>query len=195
MSLRRLAAWSLPLLALYLGACAHPITVTPNLAAISGSGQQKISKRVGLLISDADKQLQVTTPGGGGDDVTYFPYRDLEPALYVALSESFASVARIQAVTDPKVAAEQLELIVKPRLQTTSSSDSMLTWPPTLFTIDITAQVSDAKGVTVVELRVSGQGRATFSEFKGQPSLSANRAAEDAVKQLIQALSKAEALR
>lgn len=182
-------------LVLALTGCAHPLTLSPDLSALSGTGQKKIDKRVGLLITDADRQVQVTTPGGGGDKVTYFPYRDLEPALYVALSESFTSVARVTSLSDPKVAADGLHYVLKPRLQTSSFSDSVLTWPPTAFTIEVTAVVSDPSGKPVTEVRVVGEGRATYSEFKGQWGLSANRAAEDAVKKLIEALSTTSILR
>jgi len=188
--------WSLWFsLLVWLGGCAHPLTLSPNLAAMSGTVETKIEKRVGLLVTDADRQVQVTTPGGGGDKVSYFPYRDLEPALYVALSESFASVARVASLSDPKVAAERLQYLVKPSVRTTSFSDSVLTWPPTLFTIELVVSVNDSAGGLVTELRVTGEGRASFDEFKGQPGLSANRAAEDAMKKLIQALSSSPALR
>lgn len=180
---------------LWLGGCAHPLTLSPNLAAMAGTADKKIDKRVGLLITDADRQLQVTTPGGGGDKVSYFPYRDLEPALYFALSESFTSVARVSSASDPKVASERLQYVIKPNIQTTSFSDSVLTWPPTLFTIELTAKVNDAAGSPVTEVRVMGEGRATFDEFKSQFGLSANRAADDAVKKLIQAIGSSPALR
>jgi hypothetical protein len=182
-------------LVLWLGGCAHPLTLSPNLAAMSGTVEKKIEKRVGLLVTDADRQIQVTTPGGGGDKVSYFPYRDLEPALYLALSESFASVARVASLSDPKVAAERLHYVVKPSVQTTSFSDRVLTWPPTVFTIELLVKVNDTAGSLVTELRVMGEGRASFDEFKGQPGLSANRAAEDAVKKLIQAFASSPALR
>jgi len=178
-----------------LGGCAHPLTLSPNLVTISGTGEKKIEKRVGLLVTDADRQVQVTTPGGGGDKVSYFPYRDLEPALYLALTEAFASVARVTSLSDPKVAAERLHYVIKPSLQTTSFSDSVLTWPPTSFTIEVIAKVSDTAGNLVSEVRVMGEGRATFDEFKGQMGLSANRAAEDAVRKLIEALGSSPTLR
>lgn len=190
-------AFGLPLLlslGLWLGGCAHPLTLSPDLSSVSGTVDKKIDKRVGLLFTDADRQLQVTTPGGGGDKVSYFPYRDLEPALYVALGESFASVSRVASTTDPKVAAERLNYIVKPSLQTTSFSDSALTWPPTLFTIELTVTVNDTEGKRVTEVRVMGEGRASYDEFKGQAGLSAKRAAEDMVKKLIKSLGSSAAL-
>lgn len=192
---RRWHRWSLMLATvLCLGGCAHPITLSPSLAGISGAAGQKIDKRVGLLITEADRQAQVTTPGGGGDKVSYYPYRDLEPALYFAMSESFASVARVASFSDPKVAAERLQLIIQPKVQTTSFSDSLLTWPPTIFTVELAVAVNSTAGGLIAELRVMGEGRASFDEFKGQPGLSANRAAEDAVKKLIRAIRESKAL-
>lgn len=181
--------------ALWLGGCAHPITMSPNMTAISGMVEKKIDQRVGLLITDADRQIQVTTPGGGGDKVSYFPYRDLEPALYFALSESFASVTRVSSLSDPKVAAERLHFVVKPNIQTTSFSDSVLTWPPTVFTIELVAKVNNPAGSPVTDIRVMGEGRASFDEFKGQHGLSASRAAEDTVKKFIRAIGSSAALR
>ena len=182
--------------ALALGGCAHPLTLSPNLTALAGTGTAKITKNVGLLITEDDKKLEVTSPGGGGDKVRYFPYRDLEAALYVALSESFASVSRVSGPTDAKVQSESLSYIVTPRVQTTSSSDSVLTWPPTLFTVELNCLVADSRGARITEVRVVGEGRATFDEFKvSGGALSANRAAEDAVKKLIKALGETAVLR
>ena len=182
--------------ALALGGCAHPLTLSPNLTALAGTGTAKITKNVGLLITEDDKKLEVTSPGGGGDKVRYFPYRDLEAALYVALSESFASVSRGSGPTDAKVQSESLSYIVTPRVQTTSSSDSVLTWPPTLFTVELNCLVADSRGARITEVRVVGEGRATFDEFKvSGGALSANRAAEDAVKKLIKALGETAVLR
>lgn len=191
---RLLALFLVPTV-LLLGGCTRSLILRADLVALSGTAEKKIDKRVGLLLTEADRQLQVTTPGGGGDKVSYFPYRDLEPALYVALSESFASVARVSSLADPKVAAERLHYVIKPSLKTNSFSDSALTWPPTLFTIELVAIVNDPSGKLVTELRVVGEGRASFDEFKSQPALSANRAAEDIAKKLIQALGASSALR
>jgi hypothetical protein len=180
---------------LALGACAHPLALNPNLTGLAGSGSGKIDKKVGLVITEQDRRLEVTTPGGGGDKVTYFPYRDLETGLYMALAESFSGVSRVAGAEDPKVRSEGLSYLITPRLVTNSSSESALTWPPTLFTIELSCKVVDAGGQPVAALTVSGEGRATFDEFKREVSLSANRAAEDALKKLIKALGQTAALR
>lgn len=181
--------------ALLAGGCAHPLSIQPNLANLAGSPGAKADKRVGLLVAEEDRKREVTTPGGGGDKVTYFPYRDMETAIYFALTESFASVSRVSSKADPKLQSEKLNFVVVPRLVTNSSSDSLLTWPPTQFSIELTCNVTDAAGAPVTEVRVVGDGRATFDEFKRETSLAASRAAEDVVQKLIRALRESAALR
>lgn len=183
---------------LVLGGCAHPISLAPNVANIAGAGSGgagKIDKRVGLVITDADKAREVITPGGGGDKVSYFPYRDLEAGLYFALAESFASVTKVSGVADAKVKGDRLNLIITPEIRTTSYSDSILTWPPTLFNIELTCKVVDDSGKAVTELRVVGDGRASFDEFRSDFSLSAKRASDDLLKKLVKALGEAKELR
>jgi hypothetical protein len=192
---RRIVLTVLVPLTLALGGCAHPLTLNPNLDAIADGGEVKIDKKVGLLVSEADRQHEVTTPGGGGDKVRYFPYRDLETGIYVALSHVFREVVRVSSITDPKVQSDGLSYLITPRLLTSSSSDSLLTWPPTRFTIELTCQVNDSRGAPVTVLQVVGDGHATFDEFKRDFSMSANRAAEDALKKLVKALGASPALR
>lgn len=177
-----------------LGGCAHPISVGADTSKIVGTVSKKIDKKVGLQITDADKAKEVTTPGGGGDKVNYFPYRDLEAGLYTALGESFTSVSKVSGVADPKVQSEGLSLIFLPTITTNSSSDSALTWPPTKFSIDLVCKVVDAKGQLVTEIRTQGAGQAEFSEFKADVSLSARRAADDTLAKLVQQLAKDPAL-
>lgn len=180
---------------LALGGCAHPIALNPNVASLADLAGAKIDKRVGLVITEDAKKREFTTPGGGGDKVSYFPYRDLESGLYFALSQSFASVARLSGPADPKVAAEKLNYVITPDIRTTSFSDSVITWPPTLFTVELVCAVVTDSGAPVTTLRVMGDGRASFDEFKSDFSLSAKRASEDALKKLVKAIAEDKALR
>lgn len=180
------------LLAAVISGCAHPISLAGNASALSGTGTGKLDKAVGLSMTDEDRKREVTGPGGGGDKVSYLPYRDMETGLYIALSETFARVSRVSGLSDPKVKSEGLNYIVTPSISTTSFSPSIMTWPPTIFTIELTCKVVGADGKSVTELRVMGDGRAEFDEFKADPSLSAKRAAEDALKKLVKALSDAK---
>lgn len=196
MSARRLfARWSALaaslLLAVFITGCAHPISLSADVAGLAGSGKLKSDRKIGLSISEADRQREITGPGGGGDKVSYFPYRDLETGLYIAMSESFAQVTRVSGPADPKVKEQGLHYLATPSIVTTSSSPSLLTWPPTLFTIALTCTISDAEGKAITELRVFGEGRAEFDEFKSDASLSARRASADALKKLMSALAEA----
>ncbi|HSV54884.1 MAG TPA: hypothetical protein VLJ57_22365 [Burkholderiaceae bacterium] len=168
-----------------------------DLAALKTSSDNKIiDKQVGYYMSDASRALEVTTPGGGGDKVRYFPYRDLEPGLYKALSETFRGVTKIK---DPKNTAalksEGISLLITPEIATNSSSDSLVTWPPTLFTVNLVCAITDGDNKVLQTVRVSGEGRASFSEFKSNFSLAAVRASNDALAKLVKALGDSPELR
>lgn len=186
--------WALSglLLAVVVSGCAHPISLTGNAVAIAGTGSGKLDKGVGLSITDEDRKREVVGPGGGGDKVSYFPYRDLETGLYLALSETFTRVSRVTGAADPKVKSEGLSYVVTPIIATTSFSPSIVTWPPTIFTVELTCKVVDADGKAVTEVRAMGEGRAEFDEFKSDFSLSAKRASDDALRKLVKALSDAK---
>ena len=176
--------------------CAHPITMNPDLAGIKGDGSPVINQQVGYHISDAARSIEVTTPGGGGDKVRYFPYRDLEPGFYKALGEVFKGVTR---VTDPKdvdtLRRSGVNLLISPEIATASFSESVLTWPPTQFTIVLTCKVTDADGKLLDTVKATGDGRASFDEFKSNFSLAAVRASNDALARLVKALRESPAVR
>lgn len=194
MNARSIVLAALAVVALLTG-CAHPISLQPDLAAITPVAAGKINKKAGLSIADADRNREVTTPGGGGDKVSYFPYRDLEIGLYTVMSQVFTSVSKVNGLADPKIAAEGLQLVVTPTITTTSSSPSALTWPPTQFSVELNCKVVDPQGVVVTEVKVSGAGKAEFDEFKSHHSLSAKRAVDEALRQLAKALAESTALR
>lgn len=179
--------------AAFVSGCAHPISLSGNVADLTGTGINKLDKFVGLSISEADRLREVVGPGGGGDRVSYFPYRDLETGIYVALSESFTKVSRVNGVADPKVKAQGLHYVITPVITTTSASPSLLTWPPTVFTIELLCKVTDADGKPVTEVRAYADGRAEFDEFKKDFSLAAKRAAEAVLKNLMKVTYEAKA--
>lgn len=177
--------------------CAHPISLTPDAKAIPTAGATPvIPKKVGFYVSDASKALEITSPGGGGDKVRYFPYRDLEPGLYQALSAVFSDVSKIK---DPKdvaaLKANGVSLLITPEIATTSSSPSPLTWPPTNFGVRLVCAITDSDGNTIETIRVQGEGHAEFDDFKSNFSLSAVRASNDALTKLVAALGESKALR
>lgn len=178
-----------------LAGCAHPIQIATDKSAPATPAQKKIDKNIGFVIPDPLLTKEVTTPGGGGDKVSYLPYRDLEVPLYSTLSNVFANATKLKAPDDrAAIDKAQLAYILTPEISTDSSSESALTWPPTHFTINLTCTVTDLSGKVVFKQVVSGQGNAEFSEFKRNFSLSAQRASENVLINLQKALSEAPEL-
>ena len=163
-----------------LSGCAHNIQITPDLAKLRNiESNSVIDKNVAYYISTENKQKQVTTPGGGGDKVTYKPYSDIEGALNAVLSNIFSRVYSINSVDDTKYISEKnISFIFIPEIVTNSSSSSAFTWPPTEFTINLFCKAIDAKGLTIWEKTIQSKGNAEFSEFKSDFSLAARRASE-----------------
>ncbi len=184
--------------AVFLGGCAHPIQLTPDPAALVGTGgAPKIDRTAVLLITDTQLAQEVITPGGGGDKVSYKPYKDLQTGIYVALGEVFTRVGLASSATDPRIGTDPATVVVTPTITTTSYSPSILTWPPTIFTITLELAFRDPGGTrTVANVRVQGEGRAEFDEFKSDFSLSSKRAAQDALARMIKAIqAQSDALR
>lgn len=183
-------------LAMVLVGCAHPISMAPDLSKVeSAAGESLLDKKAGYYIAASAADVEVTTAGGGGDKVRYFPYRDLETGIYKALATVFRDVSKVR---DPQnleeIRQSGIQLLIIPDIRTTSYSESLVTWPPTLFTVAIQCQVKDAQGQTLDTLQVEGRGMAQFDEFKSNFSLAAVRASNDALAQLAAALRKSPAL-
>lgn len=174
------------LAALAITGCAHPIVISPNVANLERApGAAPIAKNVGYYISAENRNLAVTTPGGGGDKITYRPYGEIETALYKTLSNVFSDVTVLKSANDAEaIAKHRISYIITPAITTDSSSSSPFTWPPTYFKMDINCVVTDGAGKTIATKAVTGEGRAEFSEFKADFALSAKRAVEDALKKL-----------
>ena len=171
---------------LLLVGCAHPISMAPKMSVFDDKQPtQKISKNIGYYISVDDRAREVTTPGGSGDTVRYFPYKDLEPGLYKMLSNSFNDVYVVKSLDDRTFLTERkIAYVLIPKIETTSSSSSAFTWPPTDFIVSLECRAISLAGDVVWKTTAKGEGRATFSEFKSDFSLSARRASEQALLQL-----------
>lgn len=167
-----------------LAACAHPINIEPGTAPTRDAGAL-ISRKVAYVMTDADRAKQVTTEGGGGDKISYFPYRDLEKSIREALRSVYQDVIVLRSVNDAKSDTDASTLLVfAPEISTTSSSPSMLTWPPTRFSVEYVCTVTDAKGDILARIRAVGTGAAEWDEFKGDFALAAKRASTEATKAL-----------
>jgi len=163
--------------------CSHSIQISPELSALRGDNTNKSDTAVGYYISKVDMVTEVKTPGGGGDDVTYFPYKDTEAAIKTILSQKYKKVYSIKSKkNDPIIKDKNISLVFYPKIKTDSSSSSALTWPPTDFTVELSCKAVANNGKTIWKKTVTGKGHAEFSEFKSNFSLSAQRASEEAFK-------------
>jgi hypothetical protein len=170
--------------------CAHPIVISPDIGKIErDTSNNQITKNVAYYIPDDIKTKEVITPGGGGDKVSYHPYRDIETAFYKMLTNVFTNVTKLKTPQDAEALGKNnVSYIITPQLTTDSSSPSPFTWPPTKFSMDLTCSVADAQGNVIITKKVSGEGKAEFSEFKSDFSLSGKRASEDALLKMQRAL-------
>jgi hypothetical protein len=168
-----------------LNACAHPITINPDPTQQRLESRSFSTKIAGYVMTDLDRAKQVTTEGGGGDKISYFPYRDLEKGIRDVLKALYSDVVVVRSPSDFEAfKRDGVGIVFAPEIYTTSNSDSLFTWPPTQFSVDLSSTVTDTNGNMLARLRVVGQGFASFSEFKGDFGLAGKRAAHDALEKM-----------
>lgn len=192
---KRAATWMAAGLVAILAGCAHPIGIGPIDTPVRNEAGLS-PKKAAYVMSDADRAREVTTPGGGGDKVSYFPYRDLEKALRDALRAVYSDVFVVPAASDTAMLQSLGATVVyKPVITTQSSSPSLFTWPPTEFTIELTCEVSDAAGQPLDQLKLQSRGTAEFAEFKSDFGLAGRRAATRLSEDLKQSILARPGLR
>ena len=155
-------------IAALLVGCAHPISVTPDASKL-GLGldpKQRTEAKVSYQVTVTDLALEVTTPGGGGDAVRYFPYRDMDEGLERMLGVVFTQVSRNGASLLGQAGADYV---------------ITLTWPPSNFTVDLTLTIRRASGEIVATPRVVGHGHAADGERIFDHAIAGRRATEDAL--------------
>jgi len=178
-----------------LSGCAHEISLTGDASKLPVLSTAPLDKNVGLVITDEESLQEMITPGGGGDKVSYHPYRDLELPIYVGLGHVFKNVTKLKSMPDAAtIQAQHLDYVIVPTIKTTSSSPSPLTWPPTDFSVTLTCTVTNPSGRTIVTEDVTGNGHAEFSDFKHNFGLAGQLATADAVEKLQTALSNSPEL-
>jgi hypothetical protein len=172
--------------AILFSACAHPITINPSSTPQRSDKDSFSTKIAGYVMTDEDRAKQVTTGGGGGDNVSYFPYKDLEKGIRDALKSLYMDVMIVRSSTDfESIKRDGIGIIFASKIDTTSSSDSIFTWPPTQFSIELSSNVTDVDGKIIATLRATGKGDASFSEFKEDFGLAGRRAAQDMLEKFI----------
>lgn len=176
--------------------CAHQINITPPLNTLDTNEIGKIVKNAGYFISPEDLSKEVTTPGGGGDKVKYFPYKECEPVLNKILSNIFAKVYPLTSANDNQfVKTNEISYVFIPKIDTDSSSKSAFTWPPTNFTVSLDCKAFDSSGTVIWQKTVKGEGEAEFDEFKHDFPLAAKRAVKKAFSNLQEEIIKSGVFR
>jgi hypothetical protein len=172
--------------ALLIVGCAHPIKVAPNVTNIaSGSGSSKIiDASIGYYIPTSAENLEVTTPGGGGDNIRYYPYKDIESGYKYALAGVFRKVIKVSTPTPRADGNDKLDYVIEPTIITNSGGSGFFTWPPTNFSVDITNKIRDSSGQIIANPRVIGVGTAETSERLGEHGIAGRRAMEDALSKM-----------
>lgn len=170
----------------FLVGCAHPISIAPTADVVSTNavGKEKLKKKVGFFISPELLNLEVTTPGGGGDNVRYFPYRDLEVGYQKMLSAVFDGVVRVSKSNDSaEFERGGLVYIFTPEMITNSGSTGFFTWPPTNFSVDLTSKIRDFSGKLLSSPRAIGVGSfpAGAMAMKGNYGIAGQLAMQDAL--------------
>lgn len=194
--MKRVVHLSAVLSFLLLTACAHPIVITPNMGELHANGVNKVDKVVGYYIPAAERDKRVESPGGGGDRLSYTPYKDLEPALQKTLANVFRDVHAVTSLEDRAfLKANNISYVFVPKIETDSSSDSAFTWPPTKFTVSLDCAALDANGREIWRKTTKQTGEATFGEFKTDLPLAAKRAAVKAFQELQKTISATPVLR
>lgn len=189
-------AWILTFCAALLTGCAHPIDVTPNTAGLDATAgvmaHPKTPAKVAYYIAPDLTKLEVTTPGGGGDNVRYYPYRAIEPGIQKVLTNVFGSAIKLDAVpTATDLASKEIAYLIVPTIVTTSGSTGFFTWPPTNFSVDLTSQVRSRDGSIISSPRVVGIGTAETNERLSDHGIAGRRAMADALTKMQAALLEA----
>jgi len=177
--------------------CAHPLVISPDISKVERSGNvQPIDKSVGYYIPADVREKAVTTPAAAGDSVTYTPYKDMETAFYKMLSNVFKNVTPLKSLNDAEaIAKHSISYIFTPEIKTDSSSPSVITWPPTKFSVTLTCNITNTSGKVIGKPAVTGEGAAEFSEFKSDVSLSGKRATLDSLLKMQDTLLQMPELR
>jgi len=176
--------WTAFTAVLLLAACSHPVKIAPPALTLYSDPSLKIGKAVGYRITDQQRGLQATTKGGGGDKISYYPYRDLEGGLYQTLASVFSSVYVVPDANSQAFSADKhLTFVFVPEVTTDSSSTNVLLWNPTNFTVKLHVTANDANGTTVWSRDLVGQARtAAGGSLTETPA--AQQAAADVFTQL-----------
>lgn len=180
----------LPLLfVVWLVGCAHHINVEPNLDRLGPPDAQRINARVGLHIPPELANLEVTTPGGGGDNVRYNPYAAVAQGYRRILSNVFTDIVPVASSASASAeASPTVDYVMVPSIVTNSGGTNFFTWPPESFTVDLSTSIRDKAGRTLASPRVVGTATVATGERLADHGIAGRRAFEDALQKMQVAL-------
>jgi hypothetical protein len=181
------------MMALLLTGCAHSIDIAPDVAKLNNEANRthRIPLKVGYYIPLEISSIETVTQGGGGDNVSYFPYRDMDYGYRKILSNIFTGVVKLDSIANlPNTNQDHIDYIFIPDIVTVSGSTGFFTWPPTNFTVDLTSNVRDTNGKMITNARVVGMGSAATGELFTEHGLAGKRAMEDALLKMQAALTE-----
>lgn len=182
------------LLGLLLAGCAHPIQITPDMTRLErvSTTPARLAVKAGYYIPPEVESVEITTQGGGGDNVRYYPYRDMASGFQKMLSNVFESVVKLASPADkPVLVREGINYVIVPSLVTSSGGSGFFTWPPTNFSVDLTSQIRNTDGQLIASPRVIGTGSADTGERLSEHGIAGRRAMEDALMKMQSALFEA----
>lgn len=178
-------------LGVFLVGCAHSIKISPDMSRLEpvSNAQPRLTAKAGYYIPPEVESIEVTTQGGGGDNVRYYPYRDMAVGFHKMLSNVFASVVKLASPTDrPTLDREGINYVIIPTMITASGGSGFFSWPPTNFSVDLTSQIRNVDGKLIASPRVVGMGQADTGERLSEPGIAGRRAMEDALLKMRSAL-------
>jgi hypothetical protein len=174
---------------LALVGCAHPINVEPDFTKVISTTASPLPLRVGYHVPPDLMNIEVTTTGGGGDNVRYQPYAAITTGYQRMLGTVFQSVTPLATwPVSPSAAAPAVDYVLTPSIVTSSGGSNFFTWPPETFSVDLSTKILDKSGKTVATPRVVGVGTASTSERLADHGASGRRAFEDALRKMASAL-------
>jgi len=177
-----------------ISGCSHNITLSPDYGETEIINQEMNLEppknfSVAYYISPENKKSIVTTPGGGGDSITYTPYKDLNGVIYNALTAHFSDVYSLKSLDNKKfIKKKEIRYIFTPTIKTDSYSDSSFTWPPTQFSIELKTEAVDTNNEVIWSKTIEEEGHAEYDDFKSDFSLTAKRASQKLYRTLVEEL-------
>ncbi|MDA3945228.1 MAG: hypothetical protein PF439_00915 [Helicobacteraceae bacterium] len=168
---------------LFLTACVHDISVSPELSKIKKIRPVTIHSTVAYYIPPERYLLSVTTPGGNNDDLRYAPYKETESSLKKVLDNVFTEVHKIAALDDPKIKEDSIQFIFIPTIETMSFSNSNVDWQPTKFNMILKVHVLNAEKKELFTTYAEGKGIANFGRYQKNPTYAVEIASRSAFLQ------------